>query len=79
MALRHDPSFDDAFDDLFAVAERIARRIAGPAESEDIAHRFDTAITTHVEQVTFVDPLNGWAWNAGGYQTTDGRNRVPVA
>ena len=37
MVIRHDPTFDEAFDDLFAVAERVARRIAGPADSEDVA------------------------------------------
>jgi hypothetical protein len=42
------------------------------------AHWLDTGITTHIEQVLFVDPLHGWAWNGGGYQTTDGKNWVPI-
>ena len=37
MAIRPDPSFDEAFDDLFAVAQRVARRVAGPIDAEDIA------------------------------------------
>jgi len=41
-------------------------------------HWLDTAITTHVEQVLFVDPLHGWAWNGGGYRTTDGGDWVPI-
>jgi photosystem II stability/assembly factor-like uncharacterized protein len=39
---------------------------------------FDTGITTQVEQVLFVDPLHGWAWNGGGYQTTDGTHWIPI-
>ena len=42
------------------------------------ARWLDTAITTHVEQVLFVDPLHGWAWNGGGYRTTDGKDWVPI-
>lgn len=39
----------------------------------------DTGITTHVEQILFVDPLHGWAWNGGGYRTTDGTHWTLVA
>ena len=37
MAMRHDPTFDEAFDDLYAVAERVARRVAGASDAEDVA------------------------------------------
>ena len=42
------------------------------------AHWLDTGITTHVEQVVFVDPLHGWAWNGGGYRTTDGTHWIAL-
>lgn len=39
---------------------------------------FDARVPTNIQQVLFVDPLHGWAWNGGGYQTTDGKNWVPI-
>jgi photosystem II stability/assembly factor-like uncharacterized protein len=40
---------------------------------------FDTRVPTHVEEVFFVDPLHGWAWNGdASYRTTDGKNWIPI-
>jgi hypothetical protein len=37
---------------------------------------FDTGIRTTADKLAFVDPLDGWVWNGGGYRTTDGRHWV---